>query len=223
MRARTMYGGLVVAGLAVVITAQAWAFPQFARENKAACASCHVNPAGGPDLSEAGKAFKAEKKAPAAVAGADYVGSKKCMMCHPKQSKAWTASKHAQALALLKTATAEQVAAMSKTTGVEVKGKASETDGCVTCHVTGFKLAGGYPAADSLKNVALSAVACEACHGPGSKHVAAPMADKKKMINGAVTANMCMQCHTSAISPKFNFEEMKKLVHPVPAAPKTTG
>ena len=102
---------------------------------------------------------------------------------------------------------------------VELKGKASENEACIVCHVTGFKLAGGYPAADSARTAAVTHVACEACHGPGGKHVAASMAEKKKLINRAVTANLCTQCHTAVISPKFNFEEFKKVgVHAIKAS-----
>jgi mono/diheme cytochrome c family protein len=90
----------------------------------------------------------------------------------------------------------------------------------VRCHVTGYELAGGYPAADSVKTAALSGVGCESCHGPGSLHVAAPAADKKKATYKTVSAAMCTQCHTPAINPDFKYEEMvKKGVHP----PKKTA
>lgn len=216
--------GLMVVGFALVLAIQAWAYPEAARQTKAACAACHVNPAGGAALSDAGKAFKAEKKAPdTKVAGAEYVGPNKCRMCHLKEHKSWGETRHAKAFAMLKTAPDSTVAKVAKMMGVELKGPAAQSDACVVCHVTGFKLPGGYPAADSVKNVSLMAVSCESCHGPGGKHVAATMADKKKMIDRAVTANMCTQCHTPAFSPKFNFEEFKKKgVHAVPV-PKTAG
>jgi hypothetical protein len=209
--------------MALGLAAQAWAFPSITMKTKAACAACHVSPAGGAELTAAGKAYGAEKKVPEAkVAGAEYVGSKKCMMCHPKQHKSWAETAHAKAFTNLKAATGEPVAAFAKAMGVELKGKAAESDACVGCHVTGFKMAGGYPAADSTKNVALAAVGCEGCHGPGSKHVTAPMAEKKKAIYGTVSAKMCMDCHTAAASPKFDYAEFKKKgVHAVAAvAPK---
>jgi hypothetical protein len=93
---------------------------------------------------------------------------------------------------------------------VELKGPAAENDACVVCHVTGFRLAGGFPAADSAKNAALGAVGCESCHGPGGKHVLAALAEKKKTINRSVTEKLCVQCHTPVISPKFDFEDAKK-------------
>jgi len=90
----------------------------------------------------------------------------------------------------------------------------------VTCHVTGYKQAGGYPAADSTKNASLAAVGCEACHGAGSKHMAVPMSDKegRKKATSTPTVETCKKCHTDAISPKFDFAVMSKKVHPVAAA-----
>jgi type IV secretory pathway VirB2 component (pilin) len=206
-----------------MVAAQLWAFPELSRETKAACAACHTNVAGGEGLTDAGKAFKTAKTAPAAAAAvkaAEYVGNNKCKMCHMKQHKAWSATPHANAFSKLKAADAAAVTAMASKLKIEITGSAARTDACVKCHVTGFQLASGYPAADSVKTAALAAVSCESCHGPGSVHVTAPMADKKKFINNAVTAKMCMQCHTPEISPKFNFEEFAKKIHPVP---KTAG
>ena len=213
---------MVVPALGLLIAAQVWAFPQFARDTKSACASCHANVAGGADLTDAGKAYKADKTAPTAAPAktADYVGNTKCKMCHMKQHKAWAATPHAKALMNLAAADTAKANAMSRMLGIAINGSPDKTDGCVTCHVTGFQLTGGYPAADSTKTAAVAMVSCESCHGPGSAHVAAPSAEKKKFINTAVSANLCTQCHTAQISPKFNFEEFSKKVHPVP---KTTG
>jgi len=213
---------MVVPALGLLVAAQLWAFPQFARDTKTACASCHANVAGGAELTDAGKAYKADKTAPTAAPAktADYVGNTKCKMCHMKEHKAWAVTPHAKALANLAAADTAKANAMSRTLGIAISGSAAKTDGCVTCHVTGFQLAGGYPAADSTKTAAVSMVSCESCHGPGSAHVAAATADKKKFINTAVSANLCMQCHTAQTSPKFNFEEYAKKIHPVP---KTTG
>jgi cytochrome c554/c'-like protein len=214
MRTKHVALGLTVA-VALLVAASASAYPQFARDTKAACAGCHVSPAGGHELNDAGKAFKADKKAPEGeVAGADYVGINKCKMCHIKQYTAWKTSKHATALATLHAGDPAKIKAMADTLKVELSGDAAGNDNCVTCHVTGFKLPGGYPAADSAKTAAVSNVTCENCHGPGSKHVAAAAADKKKMISREVRAEMCMQCHTAVTSPKFKYDAYKaKIVH----------
>ena len=211
-RAWAVLGTLLVAGWAVIASHPAWGYPAFARQTKAACEACHVNPAGGADLSEAGKAFKADhSKAPGSEAKTtEYVSMNKCKMCHSKEYKAWQTSEHAHAMKSLATAGDKEIADRAAALKVEVKGHANQSDDCVQCHVTGFHLPGGYPAADSTKSAALENVTCEACHGPGGKHVSAPMADKKKTINRNVTEAMCRQCHTPEMSPKFNFEEYKK-------------
>lgn len=208
---------LIVVALGVAVATQLWAFPQFARQTKVSCVTCHANVAGGAELNAAGTAFKADGKAPAAstAKAAEYVGSAKCKMCHMKQFKAWSETQHAKAWAGLKNADPTKAGEMATMLKIELKGSASTTDGCVTCHVTGFQLAGGFPQADSTKAAAVTNVTCENCHGPGSLHAAAPMAEKKKFINHAVTANMCTQCHTPTISPKFDFATMSKKVHPV--------
>ncbi len=212
MRTKSLVLGILVAGVGLSLAFHAWAFPEFARQSKLACATCHANPAGGADLTDAGKAYKADMtKAPAAGAAkaAEFVGVNKCKMCHLKQYKAWQETKHSNALVFLQKADSGAVAGAAAKLKVELKGAAAKNDACVGCHVTGFKLAGGYPAADSAKTAAVANVTCEACHGPGSLHVAAAMADKKKFINKAVTANLCTQCHTAVMSPAFKFEEYK--------------
>ena len=212
MPRKSLVLGILAAGIGLSLALHAWAYPEFARQSKLACVTCHANPAGGADFTDAGKAYKADMtKAPAAAAvkAAEYVGVNKCKMCHLKQYKAWQETKHASALVFLQKADAKAAADMAARLKVELKGPAAQNDACVTCHVTGFKLAGGYPAADSAKTAGVSNVTCESCHGPGSLHVAAAMADKKKLINKAVTANMCTQCHTAVMSPAFKFEEYK--------------
>jgi hypothetical protein len=210
-----------VGAWALAASHPAWAFPAFAHETKAACEACHTNVAGGPGLTDAGKAFQADHaKAPSAEAKAnDYVSVNKCKTCHSKQYKAWQTTDHAHAMMSLAKADEKTVAERAAALKVEVKGHANESTDCVRCHVTGFELPGGFPAADSTKSAALSNVTCESCHGPGGKHVTASMADKKKFINVAVNEAMCKQCHTPEMSPKFNFEEYKKKgVHQVPKA-----
>jgi hypothetical protein len=213
-----LVAGVAAALVLLLAMPKAWAHPEFARQTKAACATCHANPAGGVELTAAGTAFKADGKAPAAgtLTSPAYVGSKGCA-CHFKETAAWKKTKHANALALLAAGDPKAVAAMATALKVDLKGAPDKNDACVRCHVTGFQLAGGYPGADSLKTAGVAYVECEACHGPGGKHIKAAAADKKTTINATPTAGTCMGCHTPATSPKFNFEVMKKLVHPVAA------
>jgi ribosomal protein L40E len=149
----------------------------------------------------------------------EYIGANKCRMCHMKEYKAWAETKHAHALEGLKAATAEQIKKMDELLKADVKDHPETSDACVKCHVTGFG-AGGYPAADSVKTAALAFVGCEVCHGPGSKHMAVPMSDKEGRKKAILhpTAETCSHCHTAEISPKFDFAEMSKKVHPIAAA-----
>ena len=149
------------------------------------------------------------------AADATYVGAAKCKMCHLKQHKAWSETKHAKSLEAFKDAKAAE--AFAAKVGIEIKGSPDKTDECVACHVTGHKKAGGYPQEDAAKLAAVAAVGCESCHGPGSTHVAAPKAEKKGTIKLG-SAEACTGCHTEKTSPKFDFETAKKTVHAVAAA-----
>ncbi len=212
MRSRTVIVGILAVAVVCFAAAPVWAFPELARQTKLACATCHVNPAGGAALTEAGKAFQTDRKAPAtgAAKASEYVGINKCKMCHAKQYTSWKATQHGRALAGLQKADPKLAADLAAKLKVEIKGSPASTDGCITCHVVGFQLPGGYTLADTAKSAPLANVACEACHGPGSQHVTAPLAEKKKFTNRAVTAKLCTQCHTAETSPKFNFEEYSK-------------
>jgi hypothetical protein len=226
-RPLAVIGATALIGWAMFVSHPVWAFPSLARQTKAACTACHANPAGGAELTAAGKAYVADAakaEVPKDTKVIEYVGSNKCKMCHLKQHKAWGETDHAKAMKTLVDADEKTTAEMAAKLKVEVKGPAAKADACLGCHVTGFQLAGGYPAADEAKNAALETVTGESCHGPGSAHVAAPMADKKKMINKNTGAKLCTQCHTPEMSPKFNFDEYKaKGVHKVAAAAKTSG
>lgn len=196
------------------------AFPSAARKTKMSCATCHSNVSGGADLTDAGKAYKADNtKVPAAsTAGAEYVGTNKCKMCHMKQYKAWQETKHAHAFENLTAADPKLIDAQAKAAGVTLSGSAAANDACLNCHVVGASM-GGYPPADTSKTVSFANMGCEMCHGPGSKHVSAEKDVKKNFINGKPSEAMCKDCHTPAMSPKFAFEEYKtKGVHVVPAA-----
>jgi hypothetical protein len=199
------------------VAAPLWGFPEHSRQTQRACASCHSNPAGGAELTDAGKAFKGKKKIPAAAVArhADYVGSARCRSCHLGEHQAWSDTRHGHALEHLAAADSAAVAAMAGRLGVTLKAPPTQTEACVVCHVTGFRLTGGFPAADSAANAALAVVGCESCHGPGSLHVSAPFSQKKNVIQRAVPASLCAQCHTAKTSPEFDYAAMvMKGAHP---------
>lgn len=217
LRARLSYS-IAIAVVLGFAAHQVVAFPNTARDTKAACAACHTNVAGGAALTDGGKAYKADAtKVPTGGTANEFLGANKCKTCHSKQSKAWVETKHANALATLQKADEKVVAEWAAKMKIEITGSADKTAGCVECHVTGHELPGGYPNADSTATVNLSMVGCESCHGPGSVHKAAPKEEKKGNMNNAVGEALCKTCHTAEASPKFVYEEWKKKVHPIPA------
>ena len=210
MPKRTLLLGCAMAALWLAATT-AWAFPQYARSTKMSCATCHTNVAGGADLTDAGKAYKADNtKVPAAsVEGAEYVGNNKCKMCHINEYKSWQTLDHAKAMETLRSGDKAKIDEMAGRLNVKLSGSAAENEACIGCHSVGYQL-GGYPApSDSSKNVSLAAVGCEACHGPGSKHVSAEKSVKKNFINGKPGEAMCKNCHNATMSPKFDFAAYK--------------
>lgn len=135
-----------------------------------------------------------------------YVGAKKCKICHKDVYEAWEQTPHANAWA-----------ALSK----EEQGKAE----CITCHMTGKDADG-----EMIVNVE-----CEACHGPGSDYKSPKIKSKKKWeespeemrkmameagLNPHPGAEVCTQCHKKEGNPnfkEFNYDEMSKKVHPIKA------
>ena len=118
-----------------------------------------------------------------------YVGSKACMACHFKETMAWKKTKHA-------------TEAFQK-----LPAKYQADASCLICHSTGFGQPTGFKDIASTEN--LAGTTCEACHGPGSAHVAAakPFIGKKltpeqtKEVSGTIykvqPGNVCMRCHTT--------------------------
>lgn len=125
------------------------------------------------------------------IYAADYIGVKKCKMCHKGAKKGevfekWEKSPHAKAFETLK-----------------AKGE-EKNPKCLECHVTGFN-AGGYKVGDA--NAAdFEGVQCENCHGPGSEYKKmSVMKDKKKSIElGLIIPDeaVCKKCHNEK-SPTF--------------------
>jgi Cytochrome c554 and c-prime len=112
---------------------------------------------------------------------ATYVGVAKCKICHSKQHKVWSGSRHAKAFDALKTA--EQ-----------------KDPKCLGCHVTGYRQTKQAP--PELVNVQ-----CESCHGPGSLYIKIhPKKDKEGARKAGMIAHpdpeSCKSCH-NAESPYF--------------------
>lgn len=138
---------------------------------------------------------------------AEYVGAKKCKMCHNKpatgaQYDQWTESKHAHAMESL---SAEE----------------AKDPKCLKCHSTFGSVDNDLVATLKVDE----GVSCESCHGPGSLYFPnSVMKDKAKaMEKGMIepTEKVCIACHNKN-SPHFkgfNYKEyMAKIAHPKPAA-----
>lgn len=129
------------------------------------------------------KAEEAEPEAPKH----DYIGAKKCKICHKEQYNSWINTGHANAFELLKP-----------------EEKKNET--CVVCHITGT----------TAKGEVLEGVQCESCHGPGADYRKTKIMKDKKlaMENGLIepTAEVCEKCHNEK-SPTFKGFDFEKSVN----------
>jgi hypothetical protein len=171
-----------------------------------------------------------------------YIGAAKCKNCHADkatgdQHGAWMKMKHAKAFETLAGDEAKKIA---KEKGLADAQKAPE---CLKCHVTGH----GKPAAELDKGFDMKlGIQCEACHGPGEKHMKARVAaagdeEEEEDLDGGdkqakytkipadeivVDPGMktCLACHNSE-SPSFkNFcfhRANAEVRHLNPAKPRT--
>ena len=166
----------------------------------------------------------AQEAKKAEVSKFNYIGVKKCKMCHKGEKKGnifekWQERKHSKAYATLATEESKEVA---KKAGI--KGNPQQAAECLVCHVT------AYNAPDAQKNPTLTleeGVSCEACHGPGSKYW--PSKVMKGITAGTVKGadlglmspdnEVCVSCHNpkSPTYKEFKYEEAVKLIaHPLP-------
>lgn len=116
----------------------------------------------------------------------DYVGAKKCKICHKFEYDSWLTTKHAQAWGAL-------------------KPEEQKNAECAGCHSTGT----------TAKGELLEGVQCEACHGPGNDYRKTKIMKDLKLAqeNGLVmpTAEVCVTCHNKK-SPTFKGFDFEKMV-----------
>lgn len=82
---------------------------------------------------------------------------------------------------------------------------------CGTCHTTGYRITEIDQATGKTLKSAYSeiGVGCEACHGPGAKHIASSKKDKKKTIFNPANASVqeqsrvCGYCHIRVENEQF--------------------
>jgi len=137
----------------------------------------------------------------------DYVGIKKCRMCHMKIYKGWQKTSHATAFDLLKPGEATEA---KKKAALDPQKDYTQDASCVECHTTGTPDNPG--------------IQCEACHGPGKKYSSPKIMNKKKwkadpegQLAMAVEAGLilkpcaehCTVCHNekSPTYEPFDFEK----------------
>jgi mono/diheme cytochrome c family protein len=118
--------------------------------------------------------------------GQTFVGTKECASCHLDQFLTWKSTKHPK--------------------GFEILPQKYRADAsCLACHSTGHGKPTGFVSEAMTPN--LAGTTCEACHGPGSKHVEiAKMHGTKKLtddeskfvrssIYKELPKNVCATCH----------------------------
>jgi hypothetical protein len=139
-----------------------------------------------------------------------FVGSAKCESCHEESYNIWKKSLHAKAY--------DTLAKLDPPRNFDPE--------CLSCHVVGWNPANYFPYEGGFESVEktpkLIDVGCEACHGPGEKHVAAESGSnealmqkyRKAMVLTKANAKkeFCVSCHDGDNSPDFNFETYWPLV-----------
>jgi hypothetical protein len=167
----------------------------------------------------------------AIVPGADenqYIGSKKCKLCHKKNYDSWAETPHAETLSILKPG---QRAEDKVKYNLDPEKDYTTDETCLACHVVGFGKKGGYEVLADEKQAGKIAkshghVGCENCHGAGEAYAKLHKAIKKDKRTYAwsemeeagmtkATAETCTGCHndtgpTYDESKQFDFEAMKE-------------
>jgi Cytochrome c554 and c-prime len=136
----------------------------------------------------------------------EYIGAKKCKMCHNKAEKGeqynkWMEGPHANAMKSL-------------------EGDDAKNPDCLKCHATVYAVNEDLLTEDITD---AEGVSCESCHGPGSvyKSMSIMKSQEKSLANGLIlpTEEVCVTCHNenSPTFKGFNYEEyVAKIAHPNP-------
>jgi hypothetical protein len=131
-----------------------------------------------------------------------YVGAGACFDCHPGAARVWIGSEHARTFVVLATGYPEMIdpaarGMVKEGYGGRIAAAASrlgrDTD-CLRCHSTASSVAADRRAGTFHPE---DGVQCEACHGPGSVHVARARGeiavDDRAIARGSLEA--CARCH----------------------------
>ena len=144
--------------------------------------------------------------------GEKFVGSKVCGDCHTQAYKVWNGTPHSHAT-------------QSLVKPPEGRGDVPRhfDPECISCHVTGWNAQKYYPYVsgywDLEQSAHLTSVGCESCHGPGSSHAAAELAnadvseERRNSLRLAMqlplekAKEQCMNCHDLDNSPDFHDDD----------------
>jgi len=157
----------------------------------------------------------------------EYIGGKKCKVCHLKQYKAWEETKNAQAFENLKPGVKVEEKKKAKLD----PSKDYTTDAnCLKCHTTGYGKPGGFKSLAETPD--LINVQCEACHGAGGEFAKIMKENKEFKLTEVKAAGyvfpsdseaekQCLVCHggdspfNEKVDPKYkwNFKERVKKTH----------
>ncbi|MFN7181294.1 MAG: cytochrome c family protein [Planctomycetota bacterium] len=167
------------------------------------------------NVKEEKKEEKPPKESPFREPEHQYVGVKKCKICHRMKKLAgeefqiWEQSKHAKAYETLGTDEAKKIA---KEKGIE---NPQEDGKCLKCHIIAYGVDEKWRGDEVTKE---EGVSCEACHGPGGDYKdKETMKNREKAIEkGLVIPNekTCLACHNSE-SPsykEFKYEEFREKI-----------
>ncbi len=163
----------------------------------------------------------------------EFVGSKKCKMCHKDLYESWKETTHAKGFDILKPGERKEAKEKFK---LDPAKDYTTDESCLACHVTGFGKEGGYAVPDAAdekavkKMAKLAGAGCECCHGAGKDFCQVKKAIKKAFKeNGTkykfadlaaagmakIEAGTCTCCHSDKSptyddSKKFDFDKMVK-------------
>ncbi len=129
-----------------------------------------------------------------------YYGASACATCHEMEYRSWGLTHHSIAYQTL------------------YLKENHEDEACVGCHVTGWKVPGGFT---SLAQTSfLIDVGCESCHGPGGIHGARNHPpDAPSPWQAPVNyPNVCQECHDPEHSVSFSFARGLPLINHQTAA-----
>jgi len=143
-----------------------------------------------------------------------FEGSPSCADCHETAYNVWRKSRHSKAWDSL--------------TDTALPPRNFDPE-CIACHVVGWNATellpyqGGF--LSEKETPKLISVGCEACHGPGEKHIRAEMGTNEALqeslrkairlpIASGAAKKHCLTCHDGDNSPHFDFDSYwKKMEH----------